>query len=47
MINTNQHTDHRLGEAKEKKRTLEIYSDGSKIHGAGSYAWIAGLLFIS
>ena len=39
---TNQHTDHRLGEAKEKKRTLEIYSDGSKIHGAGSYAWIAG-----
>jgi len=41
-INTNQHTDHRLEEAKEKGRTLEIYSDGSKIHGAGSYAWIAG-----
>ena len=42
VVNTNQHTEHRLEEARKEKRTLECYSDGSKIHGAGSYAWIAG-----
>ena len=42
MTNTNQHTKYRLEEAREEGRTLECYSDGSKIHGAGSYAWVAG-----
>ena len=41
-IGTNRHTAYRLAEAERNGRTLEIYSDGSKIHGAGSYAWIAG-----
>ena len=39
---TNNYTKYRLTEAHENGRTLEIYSDGSKIHGAGSYAWVAG-----
>ena len=41
-ISTNKFTGHRLTEARERGKTLEIYSDGSKIHGAGSYAWVAG-----
>ena len=42
IIIVNKHAPIRLADAAGNQQTLHIYSDGSKIHGAGSYAWAAG-----